>query len=210
MWVLKLKNELLLAYAVDFTSFLLERINLDNIKRIILFGSVARGEASDESDIDLFIDVNTDEKGIQKEIYRIISEFVSSVKFGKYWILKDVKNQIKPVIGKLDDWKELKNSIISNGIILYGRFEEVPEKAIHKTLLSWENVKPESKRVLLSKRLFGYRKGKKSYDGLIKKYNGERIGKGILAVPSYNEKIFLKLFKDMKIKIKIKKILEYS
>lgn len=208
--MLKLKNELLLAYAVDFTSFLLERINLDNIKRIILFGSVARGEASDESDIDLFIDVNRDEKTIKKEVYKILVDFIGSLKYGKYWMLKDIKNQIKPMVGRLNDWKELKNSIISNGVILYGRFEEAPENAVHKTLLSWENVKPESKRVLLSKRLFGYKKGKKNYSGLIQKFNEERVGKGIIIVNSYNEKIFLKLFRDMKIKIKIKKVLEYS
>jgi predicted nucleotidyltransferase len=208
--VLKLKNKILLAYAVDFVSFLIERIDINNIKKIILFGSVARDEASSESDIDLFIDIIGNKKSIETDIKRIKEEFLKSTRYQNYWLLKDIKNEIKPIIGKLDEWKELKTSIISDGIVLYGKFEEMPEKAVHKTLLSWENIKPESKRVMLSKRLFGYKKGKKSYEGLIQKYDGERIGKGLIAVPSANAKIFLKLFRDMNITAKIKKIIEYK
>lgn len=205
-----MKNKILLAYAVDFTSFLVERINLDYIKKIILFGSVARDEASINSDIDLFVDVIRDKKIIEIEIKKIEDEFLKSVKYERYWLLKNVKNEIKILVGKLDEWKELKNSIISNGIVLYGGFEELPEKAVHRTILSWENIKPESKRVLLSKRLFGYKKGKKNYNGLVQRYDGERIGKGIMAIPSDNQKIFLKLFRDMKVSVKIKKIIEYK
>ena len=208
--MLKLKNKILLAYAVDFVSFLIERIDINNIKKIILFGSVARDEASSESDIDLFIDIIGNKKSIETDIKRIKEEFLKSTRYQNYWLLKDIKNEIKPIIGKLDEWKELKTSIISDGIVLYGKFEEMPEKAVHKTLLSWENIKPESKRVMLSKRLFGYKKGKKSYEGLIQKYDGERIGKGLIAVPSANAKIFLKLFRDMNITAKIKKIIEYK
>ena len=199
-----------MAYAADFVSFLTERIDIDNIKRIILFGSAARDEASSESDIDLFIDIIGSKKSIETHIKKIKEEFLKSTRYQNYWILKDIKNDIKPIIGELEKWKDLKNSIISNGIVLYGKFEEMPRGAAHKTLLSWENIKPESKRVLLSKRLFGYKKGKKSYKGLIQKYNGERIGKGLIAVPSANTRIFLKLFRDMKVAVKIRRILEYK
>ena len=53
-------NRELVAYALDFTSFLLDRLperTIQSIKSIILFGSVARGTADKDSDIDLFIDV---------------------------------------------------------------------------------------------------------------------------------------------------------
>lgn len=183
---------------------------MDNIKRIILFGSVARGEALDDSDIDLFVDIIRDEKPVQNHIKKIKQEFLKSIRYKNYWLLKDVNNEIKFVVGKLNEWDELKNSIISNGIILYGKFEEIPNKAVHKTLLSYENVKPESKRVLLSKRLFGYKKDKKSYEGLMQKYNGERIGKGIIAIPSANSKLFIKLFRDMGVTLKIKNFFEYK
>lgn len=207
--MLKLKNKILLAYAIDFSAFLTERIDMESIKRIILFGSAARGEASKDSDVDLFIDITRDKNNIKKNIKKIKEQFIKSKIYQNYWLLKNVKNEIKPIIGKLEEWGELKNSIISNGIVLYGKFEEIPEKGLHKTLLFWENIKPESKRVLLSKRLFGYKKEKKQYEGLVKKYNAERLGKGMILVLSESANIFLKLFRKMKIKVKIKKVLEY-
>jgi len=205
--VLKLKSKLQ-AYAIDFTSFLLERINVDYIKRIILFGSVARGEDSLKSDVDLFIDVF--KKISDKDIKKVKEGFLKSKKYRQYWLLKGIKNDFNIVAGKLNEWKDLKNSIISNGIILYGKFDETPTDGIHKTIFSWENIKPESDRVLLSKRIFGYKKGKKSYEGLVQKFEGEKIGKGIIAVPSTNTNMFSKLFRDMKISVKIRKIIEYK
>jgi len=204
------KNKVLLAYAIDFVSFLIERSDISYINRIILFGSVSRSEASEESDIDLFIDVIRNNKHIKNEIEVIKEKFLKSTRYENYWLLKDIKNEIKPIIGKLSDWKELKNSILSNGLVLYGKFEEIPAKVTHKTIFSWENIKPESKRVLLSKRLFGYKKGKKNYEGILQRYNGERMGKGMIIIETASANIFLKLFRGMSVTVKIKKIIEYS
>jgi predicted nucleotidyltransferase len=205
---LKLKNKKLVAYAMDFASFLIEMIDYKELKRIILFGSAARNEANEKSDVDLFIE--SDSKSIEKEIKKIKDDFFSSRRYKDYWHLKGINNDINISVGKIDDWKNLKNSIISNGILLYSKYYDSPANGKYKTLLYWENVKPESKRVAVSKRLFGYKKGKKRYTGLIQKYNGEKLGKGIIAVLSENEFAFLKLFKEMKITVKIKKIIEYA
>lgn len=208
--MLKLKNNKLLAYGGDFVFFLIERGNfLKEINRIILFGSVVRDEASKDSDIDIFIDVLNNKKNIEKEVKKINSEFINSKKYQDYWLLKGITNEINVIVGELNKWKDIKNSIISNGITIYGKFEDNPEKGEHKTILSWENVKPESKRVLLSKRLFGYKKGKKTYEGLVKKFKGERIGKGIILVPSISSNLFLKIFREMKVTVRLKKIIEY-
>lgn len=206
--MLKLKSKTLLGYAIDFVSFLLERTDVNYIKRIILFGSVARGEASGKSDIDLFIDVI--EKSLERDVKKIKEEFLKSKRYKNYWLLKGIKNDFNIIVGKLDEWKDLRDSIISNGIVLYDKFEEIPKKGVHKVIFSWENVKPESNRVLLSKRLFGYKKDKKSYKGLVQRYNGERIGKGIITVPLVNANTFLKLFRNMKISVKIRKVIEYK
>ncbi len=50
------KNELI-AYASDFVSYLLSKFKEGEINRVILHGSIARGDFDEESDIDLFIDV---------------------------------------------------------------------------------------------------------------------------------------------------------
>lgn len=204
--MLKLKNKLI-GYAVDFVSFFLERIDKDKIDKVILFGSVAREEADSDSDVDIFVETNQD---IKKSIEKIKTQFFNSMKFRNYWNMKGVKNDIKVISGRLDEWKDIKNSIISNGILLYGKYESMPGNAVHKAIFSWEKIKPESKRVLLFKRLFGYKAEKKEYKGLIDRYDGDKLAKGSIIVPAKYSTIFLKLFKKMKITVKIRKIVEYS
>ena len=202
-------NKRLLSYAVDFTSFFLERIDKGKIDKIILFGSVARGEADSDSDIDLFIET-VNNVNIEKFVKKIKGEFFSSTKFKNYWELKGISNDIKIIAGRVDKWKNIKNSIISNGILLYGKYESTPRDAVHKTIFSWEKIKPESKRVLLFKRLFGYKAEKKEYAGLLNKYSGEKLSKGSIIVPAKYSAVFMKLFREMKVTIKIRKIVEYS
>ena len=49
------------AYAYDFVSYLLLQPEFSSIsfRKILLFGSSVRGEATQESDIDIFIDADT-------------------------------------------------------------------------------------------------------------------------------------------------------
>lgn len=199
----------LISYVMDFASFLIQKIKDKNrINNIILFGSVSRGEEEETSDIDIFIDVNKGNSKLEKEINQILDNFLDSTKYKNYWKLLGIKNEIKLTIGKLNNWKELKPSMVSNGITLYGKFKsDVNGK--HRTLFVWENIKPNSKRVLFNKQIFGYKYGKKFYPGLLQKYEGERLGKGCILVDLEHYIIFHKLFKKYKIPVRIKKILEY-
>ncbi len=198
----------LLSYAIDFVSFFLERADASRIEKIILFGSVAREEADADSDVDLFIET-VNNMNIEKSAEKIKSMFFSSMRYRNYWELKGIKNDIKIITGRLDNWKDIKNSIISNGILLYGKYESAPRNAVHKTIFSWEKVKPESRRVLLFKRLFGYKAEKKEYKGLLNQYGGEKLSKGSILVLTKHSIVFMKLFRKMKITVKIRKIIEY-
>lgn len=200
-----MKNEKLIAKAMDFSSFLIERIGREKIRRIILFGSAARNEAGEESDIDIFIDLVQDDKKTTDEIKKAKESFIASKKNKDYWELKGINNEFSLKIGTLDKWKTLKASIISNGLMLYGKFDILPENARNITILSFDSVRPESKRVTLSKKLFGYSQAGKKYSGLVEKYGAEKIGKGVIIVPSEQEHIFLKVFREMKINVRIMK-----
>lgn len=196
---------------MDFSSFLIQKTNFYNeIKNIILFGSVARGEESKDSDIDIFIDILKENDKIESDMQKWLDEFLKSTKYNNYWKMLDVKNEIKLTIGNFDKWKNIQPAIISNGIILYGKFKHEIKEAKHKTLFVWENIKPNSKRVLFNKQLFGYKQNKKFYNGLIQKYNGERLGKGCIIIDLENANILQKFFKENRITVKIKKFAEYS
>ncbi len=200
----------LIAYAIDFTSFLVQKSkNMGRIRNIILFGSVSRFEADKNSDIDLFIDVVNNEEEIEQESHKILKGFYSSVKFMNYWGLLHIKNKFKLSFGDINKW-ELKNSIISNGITLYGKYRSLPAKGKHAVLFSFENIQPNPKRVMLNKKIFGYSHSGKRYKGLLEEYGGTRLSKGTVLVPVEHTIIFMKVFRDFRIAVKIKKIIDYS
>jgi len=202
-------NSELISYALDFASFIIQKIKeKEKIKNIILFGSTAREEATPESDIDLFIDTINNAK-IENKLNKCLDDFQDSTKYKNYWKPLGIENKIKLTIGQLDKWKELKPSITSNGILIYGKFKPETTEGKHKIFLIWENISPNSKRVLFNKQLFGYKQQGKFYQGLLQKYSGERLGKGCIMVPLEHSNLFHKLFKKHKISVKIKKSLVY-
>jgi len=200
----------LIAYSYDFVSFLLEKTKyLNKINSIILFGSVACGEAGKTSDIDIFIDIISKDKKIENEIKKIKENFYDSIKYKKYWKLKNIVNEINVIIGKIDEWK-LKDSISGEAIILYQKYSEKIEEGKNKIIFSWENIKPNSKRVLFNKKIFGFKQKNKRYDGLIDIYNGEKLSKGtIIFDVKYSQEV-LKIFRKFNVKVKINKVLKFE
>ena len=90
-----MKSKNLISFAGDFVSYLIQNIGPEDFEKIILFGSVARKEASRKSDIDIFIE---SKKNIQDKVNKEIGNFYKSSKYTKYWRPLDVKNQIKCVV----------------------------------------------------------------------------------------------------------------
>ncbi len=203
-----MKENLLLSYAADFASFVLSRPKTcKKIEEIVLFGSVARGEAGKNSDVDIFINT-PEEKTVEPEIENAKKEFYESVKFKKYWKLLGIENDIRCVVGKLEKWKDLQRSIISDGIVLYGKYKESAEPAKLFAIFDWRAIKPETKRVLFNKRMFGYKQKGKFYAGMLQKSKGQKLDNSVL-VPIEKSKDMLKLFRDMKIKVEIRNVNEY-
>lgn len=174
-----IKRSELIAYAMDFAAYLLSRV--DGIDRIILHGSIARGDFDDESDIDLFIDSSDN---IEVKSRRALEDYYKSQRYGE-WKLKGIENPISFIVGGLDsrEWRELKRAIMNTGYVLYGKYKAEADKVNHYTLFSFENIKPDKKRVAIFRKLFGFRIGKKKFLGMVNKFNGIRIGKGSVLMP---------------------------
>lgn len=192
--VMLMKNERI-AYASSFCSFLLERV--DKIRSVILFGSVSRGDSSRESDVDIFIDAPS---GDREKIKRTLGEFYNS-KINELWTLKGVKNPISLIIGNLDSkqWAGLKRSIISDGIVLFGKYKSEPEKLKHCVLFSYGGIKDANTKVNLHRKLFGYNIGSRYYEGIVQKSGGIRHGSGNFSVPIEQYKEVSAVFKNMKV-----------
>ncbi len=200
-----MKKENLIAYAMNFASFLLDDPVSTQINSIILFGSVARGNFDKESDIDIFIDTTKD---IEKEAKKILSLFLASEVNNK-WILKGLKNDISIKVGELKKWK-LQRDIISDGIILYDKIKSVPEKADYYLLIRPTFKKFKfSKKVKLWRKLYGYKQkvGQKIYTtkGLVEKFSATRIENGIL-IPMKNKQEILDFFNIEKVEYTVNEL----
>lgn len=173
-------KEELISCAMDFASYVLSKIK--GINRIILHGSIPRGDFNKDSDIDLFFDINN--KKLEKQIKKSLDNYYKTNKF-KEWKLKGIENPISIISGDLEakEWKDLKRAMLNTGIILYGKYKEEAEKINQYSIISFENIKPEKKRVSVFRKLFGFKIGKKFYLGELEKAKGKRIGKGTIIIP---------------------------
>ena len=172
-----MKQNKLISFALSFASFIIDRIEVESI---ILFGSVAQNNFDDESDIDIFIDTNEKNK---EKIENFLDLYKKTEECEKFK-LGGVKNDISLKIGKLDEWKDLKRSIISGGVVLYGNYKGKPEKLNHKIIfiLNAEKIK-RAEKIKIWRKIYGYKQkiGKKVYvsKGLAEK----KIGRGSFIIP---------------------------
>ncbi len=188
-----------MGYAMSFASFLLDSKIADKINKIILFGSVARGDFDEESDVDLFVDTHED---IEKEVDKLLSLFRMSSVY-EIWKLKGVANEITVKVGNLREWS-LRREVISSGILLYGKYNEMPEKICYYMLvkMSLKGIRP-SMQMSIWRKLYGYRQkvGSKVYTGmgLVEKLRGKKLGKAVILIPMENREQILGFLKQNKI-----------
>ena len=180
---LKMKNlnyKEIIGYATSFIAFILSKIEVDEI---ILFGSVARQEADKTSDIDLFFNIRekTKERITSDKIKEELEKFYKS-KIAEIWHLKGINNQIKVQVGKLDEWK-LKRSIISEGLVLYGKYKDVPEKMNGFTYFNIKPIKSITRRNRVIRNLFGRKEKAYSMKGVVENLNGKKLSSLSFVLP---------------------------
>ena len=181
------------AYASSFVSFLLRKLGekIENIDRIILYGSVAKGNATKTSDVDIFIDTKRD---LKEDVDRSIDAFYNS-KDALLFRTKGVENEINVKTGELKKWKELHRSITSTGIAIWGRYEarEKPIGSKHKIIFYWDKI--ERNRGAFLNKLYGFKSGEQKYPGLIEKINGFKMGKSNIIIPIEHKEEIIHLLK---------------
>ncbi len=200
-----MKKHELIAYAMDFCSFLLRSEAGEGIRRMILFGSVARGDFDKESDIDLFVDAD-EAKKTESAAKRALKAFETS-ETNEKWKLKGLKNALSLQVGKIEEWA-LYRSVIANSILLYGKFEEMPKGAKYYSMFVLDFSKiNRNKKIRAWRELYGYRQkvGKKIFvsKGLLEELGGKKIERSVIVVLSENKDRILELIKMNAIKYKL-------
>ncbi|MBI2574974.1 nucleotidyltransferase domain-containing protein [Candidatus Woesearchaeota archaeon] len=190
----KLNKQAVIGYAESFVSFLLPELKDLPVKDIILFGSTARGDYDKSSDIDIFIDLEKEEDApkVEKIVNSNLKKFYKSRIF-EMWGLKGIKSSISVKTGMLEKWG-LKRSIISDGIILYGRYRQQPKGMQHYSLLVFEPIKNVTKRNRIIRRLIGRKEKGYAREGLIKAINALPLSQRVLAVPIEQSSKVIEIF----------------
>lgn len=184
----------LVAYALSFTGFVLPKIEIDEV---ILFGSVARNEADKDSDIDLFFNVKQGEERLKEILKKELEKFYKT-KTAEIWNLKGIKNQIKIEVGNLDKWK-LKRSIISEGIVLYGKYRSMPEKVKEFVQFNLKPIKNISKRNRVLRKIFGREEKGYSVKGEVEKANGKKLSATSFIIPAEKSRNIIKILNSEKV-----------
>lgn len=194
---------MLKSYASYFSSYLLYNLkDSDNIIRIILFGSVAKEENNKESDVDIFIEVKKKSKTIVDQVERITEDFYKS-REALIFKSNGVDNKINVIVGKLEEWGDLKKSIDSTGIVLYGRYASSGFKVGGKkySLFFWNKI-GKNRGAFLNK-VYGFNSKGKKYRGLFEIFGGRKLGKSSIMVPIEHKDEILKLLKHYQVNAKI-------
>ena len=182
---------MLKSYASYFTAFLLGNLkNKGNIIRIVLYGSAAKGEATKESDVDIFMEVKKKTGKFEDEIRQVEEGFYKS-REASLFKAKGVENRFSIKCGDLKAWKELYRSIASTGVILYGPYEarELPSGTRHFIIVFWESI-GRNRGSFLNK-LYGFKARDKRYKGMLLKSDGRKLGKSCIMLPvQYKNDIF--------------------
>lgn len=189
---MKINQSNLIAYANAFVSFVLPKIEVDEI---ILFGSVARGEADKKSDIDLFF--NTGKKESKSILNMELQKFYKSSIYETF-ALKGITNLIKVEMGKLENWK-LKRSIIGEGIVLFGRYRDIPDNLNAYTLFILSPIRDITKRNRVIRLLFG--RTEKSYNvkGKVEEIGGKKISPVSFIIPQSKSHDLIKALRSEKV-----------
>ncbi|MEK6927424.1 MAG: nucleotidyltransferase domain-containing protein [Nanoarchaeota archaeon] len=201
-----MKRESLIAYAMSFVSYLFDKELSKKINKVILFGSIARGDFDNNSDIDLFIDVSDK---LEKEFMKELSIF-EKTETHKKWVLKGLKQHLSLKLGSIGQWNSLKRSLISDGILLYGKFEQTPDEAKQYSLFELKFDKlARNKKVILWRKLYGHNQkvNGKLYttQGKVFELGGKRLERGIV-VPAEKMREAMDFFENEKIKYTIRDI----
>ena len=173
--------------------------NNNFIKTIILFGSVARGEATRKSDIDLFIILSKKNKLTDKHISNKMLSIEKKYKVNIQYITANQK------FDKIN--KQFLDTILREGIVIYGKIPEIPIQKLDLepySLIKYDLSQLEhSEKMKLERILFG-KETKKRYknkiyvskkNGYLEEYKGIKTGIASILIP---EKHASKIAKELR------------
>lgn len=178
-----------LAYAADFVSYLLQHLpprDVATLELIAIFGSAARGEATRDSDVDLFIQSSKPDT-LERKVTTVIADFETSARVLDYWRPLGVRLPLSVKVGRSPSaFSAIPDALVEHGKVLYAPYRAVaprPHARQRGVIFAWENISNPTSRNNIYRNLFGYVSHGKRYPGLVATTGGRRLTKGAIWVP---------------------------
>lgn len=178
-----MNRQILIAYAQAFVSFLFRNpgIKSSDIKSIFLFGSVARGDFDDESDVDIFINTNkSNEKELIKFSNIALKNFYKSDEWKKFTLF-GAKNRINIKCGNIEKWGMF-NSIKADGLLLYS--SSVSPFFSKYFLVEVKPIKNIAKRNRIIRKLAGRMEKNRKEKGIVWQIGGQILDSRHYFIPA--------------------------
>jgi len=175
----------------------------DAILEIVVYGSVARGEADSRSDIDVFILLSKPlGAGVEDELFGLAREISE-----KHFYRKGEWNKINLVSCSPEKIRGFDKSMLVamlGGIRLYSKFESLVIQPLEPAVLFHLDLKgvSEATKKRMDAALRGWtssyagKKGriKKEYEGLLQRYSASRLARDAYLVSSDYARVFSEFF----------------
>ncbi|MDP6627189.1 MAG: nucleotidyltransferase domain-containing protein [Methanopyri archaeon] len=196
----------LIAYAMEFSSFIMRSDAARSVRRIVLYGSVARGDHDDESDIDVFVDCDED---VLDMVARTKIAFELSETHER-WRLKGLTNPLSVKAGDITTW-DIHRSVISSGILLYGRFSGRPDDAaLHCLFVLDVSHLPRKDKMKVWRALYGYQqrvRGKLfTFPGIVRTVGGRKLGNGVVLVPVEGKDVVVRTLREHQVRYELTEV----
>jgi len=164
---------------------------VDGVIGIILFGSVARGDYDEGSDIDLLV-IFKDENTMRKNEWEVTRRIPSDVFAQSICVCPSTLEAANPVFLQ---------SVLEDGVILYMQHPFVLKLksagvAPYLIVSYGLGVLSQREKQKVDYQLFGRVAGGRSYAGLVDKYGGRRLGRGCFLIPKEGSEPVLRLLDE--------------
>jgi predicted nucleotidyltransferase len=180
-----------------------ELSKIEDVKAIILYGSLARGEFTSRSDVDLLI--LTTEYKTQKEIHDRVIELES-----------EIGRNIQPTIRTLAELQKTDTGLLQNifqeGKILYLREpSDIPSAILlqQKPYLIYSfqiSSLLQKDKVRFNRQLYEQTRKGYNYKGLLQEIGGQKLSAGCVMMPYEQKEKIEKFFKKFKVKFEQLKV----
>ena len=176
---------------------------VEDVKSVILYGSLARGEFTSRSDIDLFILTTKDKTQI--EIHDKVIE-----------LEPEIGRNIQPTIRTSAELQKTDTGLLQNifqeGKILYLKEPyDIPSAILlqQKPYLIYSfqiSSLPQKDKVRFNRQLYEQKRKGYKYKGLLQEIGGQKLSAGCVMMPYEQKKKVEKFFKKFKVKFEQLKV----